>query len=106
MKIMYNDECLIQLTDAQKKILCSSIREDALEEHMKHLARYFIQKKYDEVYKKFYDTWLPILIADGVKMVPTDQEEFAKLVFARTDYKTRQEQDEHEKKLRIEAQGA
>jgi len=99
MKIMYNDECLIELTDIQKKILCSSIREDVLEEHIQHLARYFIQKKYDEVYKKLHEEWLPKLTASGVKMVPTNPEEFAQLVFAHPDYQCRITRDEHEKKL-------
>lgn len=99
MKIMFNDECLVHLTDMQVKVLCDYVRKDDLEENIKHMASYFIKRQYDHAYKQLYDRWLPILAASGVKMIPTDPEEFAALVFAHPEYKCRITRDEHEQKL-------
>lgn len=106
MKIMCDNEVLLEVNDTQKKIIADCMIEDTIEHHLKHLATYFIMKDYDACYKMFYDRWMPVLIEKGIESVPVDQLKFAQLVFSQSFYKDRATRDAEEKAHVIAAQQA
>jgi len=61
-----------------------------------------LMDKYNNCFKRMKKKWEPVLIADGVEPIPTDEAEFAALVLAHQDYKDRADRDE-ESRLALEA---
>lgn len=93
MKISVDDNELFVLTDVQKKVIMNDIREDIFGDDMKRRLKYILMNKYEECYRRLKSEWEPKLKENGVKLIPTDEEEFAKLVFSQTNYKNRSQRD-------------
>lgn len=95
MKISVNDQELYTLTDIQKKVIQNDIPSDIFDEDMKRRLLWIL---YDEKYKKCMDRlrkeWEPKLKEQGAKSIPTDDDEFAALVFAHPAYKDRSAREE------------
>jgi plasmid maintenance system killer protein len=88
MKISVNDQELYTLTPTQLQVLGDAINAN-LEEDLKRRLKWVLTHKFEEVMKDMKSEWIPKLQANGVTMMPIDNEEFAKLVFSQPNYKQR-----------------
>lgn len=93
MKFLVNDECVCELNETQKKVLCNDINCDEFEEDMKRRVNYIIMHKYEQCMKRLQDEWMPKLKAAGVKAIPLDNDEFAEIVFAQESYRDRKSRE-------------
>lgn len=89
MKISVDDKELFVLSDTQKKVLMDEISEDIFEEDIKRRLKWILIHKYEECFRKLKQEWEPKLRARGIKMFPSDADEFAQLIFSQPDYQTR-----------------
>jgi len=94
MKISVNDKELYTLTDIQKQVIQNDVPLDIFEEDMKRRLQWVLMHKYEVCFKDLKEIWDQKLIANGVSMVPTDPDEYAKLVFSQPNYKNRSAREE------------
>ena len=92
MKISIDDKELFTLSDVQKQVIKNDISEDLFDEDIKRRIEYVINHKYEQCFERLKKEWEPKL-AEKLSSIPTDKEEFAKLVFAHPDYKDRKSRD-------------
>jgi len=93
MKISVNDEHLFTLTETQKKVIKNDILEEIFEEDMKRRLHYILTHKYERCFLRLKQEWEPKLKDSGVKYIPTDEAEFAELVFSHPQYKNRSQRE-------------
>ena len=89
MKIMVDNELILELSDIKKQVLMDEIHDHIFDEDMKRRIQWVIMHKYEACFTRLKEQWDPILVATGVKMVPTDQDEYAAMIFAQPNYKSR-----------------
>ncbi len=93
MKISVNDEELFKLSDTQKKVIKNDIHDEFFEQDMKRRLKYILTHKYERCFERLKKEWEPKLREAGVKMIPTDPEEFSELVFTQPLYKNRSQRE-------------
>lgn len=93
MKISVNDQELFTLSDIQKQVIKHEIHSDIFDEDMKRRLHWVLNHKYDVCFENFKKEWDPKLAANGVKMMPTDADEYAQLVFSQPNYQDRAARD-------------
>lgn len=86
MKISVDDKELFTLTDIQKKVIMNDISSDIFDEDMKRRLQWVLMHKWERCFKRLKEEWEPKLKLLGVKSIPTDEDEFAKLVFSLSNY--------------------
>lgn len=89
MKISVNDKELFTLSDVQQQVLKNDIHADLFEEDMNRRLQWVLMHKYEQCFKKLKEEWDPKLAVNGVDMIPTNPEAYAKLVFSQPNYKCR-----------------
>lgn len=89
MKISVDNKDLFTLTDIQCQVICNEVNVDEFDEDCKRRLQYILTHKYEQCFKRLKEEWDPKLKANGVTMVPTDEESYAKLVFSQPNYKDR-----------------
>jgi hypothetical protein len=89
MKISVNDQELFTLSDTQKQVIKNNIHAEKFDADMNRRLQWVLMHKYEECFKELKAEWDPKLAANGVKMIPTDPDEYAQLVFAQPNYKDR-----------------
>lgn len=89
MKISVNDKELFSLSEVQKQVIKNDIHVDKFDADMNRRLQWVLMHKYDQCFARLKSQWDPKLIANGIKMIPTDQDEYAQLVFSQPDYKDR-----------------
>jgi hypothetical protein len=100
MKILVDNALVLELNETQKKVIKDEIHEDIFDEDMKRRVSWVLTHKYNEVFKKFKQEWDPKLASNGIKMIPTDKDEYAKLVFSQPDYKSKAQRVEADSLLK------
>lgn len=94
MKISVNDKELFTLSEVQEKVIKNDIREESFIEDMTRRLKWVIlEEKYKKCFERLKSEWEPRLKAAGYKMIPTDEEEFAVLVFSQPEYKSRSQRE-------------
>lgn len=93
MKIKVDNQEIFELSETQKKVIKNDIPDDIFEEDMKRRLHYILSHKYERCFERLKNEWEPKLAQAGVKMIPTDKEEFAELVFSQPSYKSRKERE-------------
>lgn len=93
MKISVDDKELYTLTDVQKKVIMNDIPSDIFEDDMKRRLQYILMHKYERCFGRLKQEWDVKLKDNGIKMIPTDADEYAKLVFSQPNYKDRLQKD-------------
>lgn len=96
MKIIVDGNELFTLTEIQKQVLAWEIPGNILNEDLKRRLKWILQHKYEQTFLAFRTYWEPILTGNLVKSIPTDRDEFARLVFAQPQYKDRMARDKDE----------
>jgi len=97
MKIYVDEELIYELSDIQKRVIKNDIQEEIFDADMKRRIRWVIEHKYNKCLKRLKDEWTSKLKAVGFKSLPLDDEEFAKIVFNRPEYKDRNKRDTKKK---------
>ncbi len=87
MKIVVDGEQILELTEIQKKVILNEICLEKLDSDLKRRLCYILCHKYERCFSRLKTEWDQKLIANGVSSVPTDPEEYAKLVFSQPNYK-------------------
>lgn len=93
MKISVDDLELFVLSEVQKNVIKNDIHEDEFDEDMKRRLKYILMHKYEQCHKRLKEEWEPKLRSLGVKSIPTDDQEFAEVVFACAEYKNRKQRE-------------
>lgn len=93
MKISVDGVDLFQLTDTQKNVIKNDINSDDFDMDMKRRLQYILMHKYEECFGRLKEEWDKKLIASGVASIPTNKDEYAKLVFSQPAYKDRKLRD-------------
>ena len=93
MKISVDDKELFSLNKVQMAIFGWEQNEDNVEADLKRRIHWVLHHKLDKLIEAMKAEWTQKLQANGVKMIPLDNEEFAKLVFIQPDYKSRKVRD-------------
>jgi hypothetical protein len=94
MKISVDDQELFTLSETQKKVIMNDIHEEIFEEDMKRRLHYILTHKYERCFERLKKEWDQKLAISGVKMIPTDPDEYADLVFSQSSYKNRKQREE------------
>jgi len=97
MKIQINGKKVFELTETQKKVIKDEIPHEIFEKDMERRAKWVIQHKYEQCFKRLKEKWEPKL-KERVESFPSSDKEFANLVFEQEDYESRSQRDEKEKK--------
>lgn len=93
MKISVNDIELFTLSEVQKKVIKNDIHEDVFDDDMKRRLKYILTHKYERCFDRLKGEWDGKLASNGLKMIPTDKDEYALLVFSQPDYKSRSDRE-------------
>ena len=93
MKISVDGKEIFALSETQKKVIQNDILSEIFEEDMHRRLQYILIHKYEECFKRLKLEWEPKLSQNGVKMVPTDPDELAELIFKQPNYKNRSQRD-------------
>jgi len=89
MKISVDGVQLFELNDTQKLVIQNNVPSEIFEEDMKRRLQWVLMHKYEECFKELKSEWDEKLATNGVKMIPTNKDEYAKLVFSQSNYKDR-----------------
>ncbi len=93
MKISVDGKDLFELTDIQKMVICNDINQDVFDEDMKRRLQWILMHKYERCFARLKAEWDNKLALNGIKMIPTDHDEYAKLVFEQPNYMDRRKRD-------------
>ena len=94
MKISVDNQEIFTLSETQKKVIQNEIPSEIFEEDMKRRLQWIlVDEKYQRCMERLRKEWEPKLKADGVAMLPTDNDAFAQMVFAHPQYKNRSQRD-------------
>lgn len=94
MKISINDQELFTLSDTQKKVIQNDVLSEIFEEDMKRRIKWvLLEEKYTQSMLALRREWEPRLKQKGYKVLPTDDDEFAKIVFSQPDYMNRSQRE-------------
>jgi hypothetical protein len=93
MKVSVNEQELYTLSDLQKLVIKDYIHDDVFEDDMKRRLHWILHHLYDQAFLQLKSVWDIKLVENGVKMVPTEKDEYAKLVFSQPNYKDRAARD-------------
>ena len=88
MKIQVDNKTVFEMNDTQKKVIQNDIPSEIFKEDMERRAKYIIEHKYEQCFKRLKEEWEPRL-RERVPAVPTDPDAFAQLIFSQPDYKSR-----------------
>jgi hypothetical protein len=102
MNISVDGVDLFELSEVQKQVIKNNVLSEIFDADMKRRLQWVLMHKYEECFKELKSEWDSKLVENGVKMVPTDCDEYCKLVFSQPNYKNRSARDEEAKKARGE----
>ncbi len=93
MKISVNDQELYSLNETKKSVIKDHVHEDIFDADMKRRLEWVLTHLYEQCFDRLKKEWEPKLVAAGAKSIPTDKDEFAQMVFAHPEYKSRKVRD-------------
>jgi hypothetical protein len=85
MKVSINGIELFTLGETKKKVLQHELIK-GVEEDLAGRIIWVVMHGYHRAFKRFKEEWDPKLVRNGIKMIPTDPDEYAELVFSLKDY--------------------
>lgn len=96
MKISVDGVNLFELSEVQKQVMKNNIPGGIFEDDLKRRLQWVLMHKYTQCFKELKNEWDKKLMANGVKMIPTDPDEYSQLVFSQPNYKDRSARDSKE----------
>ena len=94
MKFEVDGDLVFDLNDTRKKVICNDIDIDGIDNDLKRRAKYIIEHKYQQCFRRLKDEWDPKLKDLGVESIPLDEDQYAELVFSQQSYKDRKDREE------------
>lgn len=91
MRIQVDNQEIFELLPWQENVIKNDIFEEEFETHMRRIARWVWENKFERCFERLKNEWEPKLIDRGLQSLPTGKEEFANLVFSQPDYRNRSE---------------
>jgi hypothetical protein len=92
MHVKINDKIVCELTEIQQKVIKNDIPSEIFDEDIERRVNYILSHKYQRCLERLRQEWEPILKKD-LPSIPSNDEEFAELVFARADYKNKSQRN-------------
>lgn len=89
MKIKIDDVLIYEMPEWKKEILKNEFLSSELDGDMKRRVCWVLDHKVECCSKTLRSTWEKKMIDEGAKTLPTGMREFSELVFAKKDYKNR-----------------
>ena len=89
MKIKVDEKDILELSSIQEKVIKNDIIDSEFQDDMIRRIKDAIENKYLNCFYRLKEEWDPKLEALGHTMIPTNKDEYAKLVFAQATYKDR-----------------
>ena len=89
MKIYLDSKEIYELTDDKLNVLKAYLLEEELESEIERRIIEAIESKYQACLGRVRADWESKLEESGIDMIPTNKENFAKLVFKQDFYKNR-----------------
>ncbi len=102
MKISVDGKELFTLSDIQKEVIKNEIHEDIFDADMNRRLEWVLMHKYEQCFGRLKAEWDPKLAANGVKMIPTNPDDYAKLVIDQPNYKNRSARESEKEILEAE----
>lgn len=99
MKVSVNDQELFTLSDIQKKVIQNEIPMDIFDADMNRRVQWILTHKYEQCFARLKSEWDSKLAANGVKMMPTDPDEYAQLVFSQPNYQNRTDRSKNDEPI-------
>lgn len=99
MKISVDGKNLFELSDIQKQVIKNDIHADQFEADMHRRLEWVLMHKYEECFKRLKAEWDTKLANNGIEMIPTNPDAYAKIVFEQPNYKCRATRDDACNKL-------
>lgn len=93
MKISINDKELFSLSKTKKQVIANDIDIDNLDIDLCQRLEWVLMHKYEQCFKRLKNEWDEKLKANGVSMIPIDNDAYAELVFNQPNYKDRKRRD-------------
>lgn len=93
MKISVDGKEILELSETQKKVMMNEISKDIFHEDMCRRLRWVLTHKCERCLEDLKSEWLPKLKENGIKFIPTDDEELAELIFSQPNYLDRSSRD-------------
>ena len=96
---MANHTYTVTLTDLQQQLLSNDLYNDTDNKGLDEWIQGAVRGKINNCWKRFQREWTDKLINDSsfTDSIPSNQEDFVKLVLARSDYKNRKTRDDEAK---------
>ena len=94
MKFYLDKTLIFELDETKQKVLKNRIFQEEFQEHMMHLVKWVTMHNQEQAFKQLTEEWVPKLKAHGAKMIPTDEDELAELIFKDPEYKSRSQRDQ------------
>ena len=93
---MANHTKTVTLTDIQQQILSNDLYNDTDYAGLDYLIQNAVDGKINNCWKRMQQEWTTKLMNDSsfTDPIPSNQEDFVKLVLARSDYKNRKARDD------------
>jgi hypothetical protein len=93
MKVSVNDQEIFTLSEIQKKVIQNDIPSEIFDEDMKRRLKWvLVDEKYRRCMERLRREWEPRL-KSHMPSLPTNDDEFANLVFSQPDYKNRSQRE-------------
>ncbi len=89
MKISVDGKDLFELSEIQKQVMKNNIMGNIFEDDLNRRLQWVLMHKYEECFKELKSEWDSRLAENGIKMIPTDPDDYARLVFSQSNYKDR-----------------
>lgn len=93
MKISVDNKELFTLSDIQKQVIKNDIHDEIFAEDMKRRLQYILMHKYEQCFERLKSEWDQKLIDNGIKIIPTDHDSYAQLVFSQPNYLNRSQRE-------------
>ena len=93
MKFYIDDELFYEINETQLKILKHVLFEEVLQEVIKDKIKLILDKYIEGCGTKLKAEWMPRLKANGIKMIPTNDDELAQLIFSQSNYENRNQRE-------------
>lgn len=93
MKISVDGREVGGLSETQKKVIQNDIHKDDFDNDIVRRLNWALTHKYERCLERMRTEWMPKL-KSRVDAVPTNDDDFATLVFSQPDYKCRKQRDE------------
>ena len=95
MKIILDNEDVMDLEIWEQNVIKNDIPSDVFKEDIKRRIKWVITHKFDQCFNRLEQEWLPKLREDPrIESIPSNKQGFCEMIFSRADYKDKKTRDQ------------